>query len=519
MEIEKKMNLVTEPWIPVIDKEGEYCTISLMDVFTQGDQYSDLTVRPHERISLMRLFICIAHAALNGPTDYDEWLEVHANLPSAAKKYLEQWKDSFWLFHPQNPFLQIAGLDENIKSVPVTKLDFALATGNNTTLFDHEANSINKNRTLIAQELAVNLITYQNFSPGGGLPIVKWKNIETNNIKNPDAPCVTSSMLHTFIRGKDLIQTIYKNLPMIELISLPRGNPYWEMIPNSPDDTKAIDNATKTYLGRLVPVSRWIKFLPDQVNMLCGNGFKYQNFNNGFQEEPSASVIIKKTSKGNIRALLTYKSNRLIWRDLSALTVKRKYSQNGGYGPLCIENIQENESSCDIQVLAISRNQAKILDSVDSVYSISGKMLSPNGRAIYDSMVKDAEKIDYKLGNAIMTYRKIFDGGWEGRLKGAGKNKKSLIEKLKNKALIHYWTILENHKHLLMEAVESVDNRDEVDRIKEVWRKKIYQTALESYQLVCEQETPRGMMAFALGWKELTGRSQKDKKNTKRRKK
>ena len=103
------MNLVTQAWIPVITRQGQTRLASLLDVFNKGQEYKDLAVRPHERIALMRLLLCIAHAALDGPSR-----ETKRNapelLPQAAEVYLSQWHESFDLFHKEKPFLQIAGL-------------------------------------------------------------------------------------------------------------------------------------------------------------------------------------------------------------------------------------------------------------------------------------------------------------------------------------------------------------------------------------------------------------------------
>ena len=61
------MNVAFDPWIPVVDTSGERQLASLFTVLTEGDRFADLAVRPHERVSLMRLFLCVTHAALNGP--------------------------------------------------------------------------------------------------------------------------------------------------------------------------------------------------------------------------------------------------------------------------------------------------------------------------------------------------------------------------------------------------------------------------------------------------------------------
>ncbi len=69
------MNVAFDPWIPVATAAGERILVSLRDVLTEGEKFSDLAARPHERVSLMRLFLCVAHAALDGPKNYLEWCE------------------------------------------------------------------------------------------------------------------------------------------------------------------------------------------------------------------------------------------------------------------------------------------------------------------------------------------------------------------------------------------------------------------------------------------------------------
>jgi len=65
------MNLATEAWIPVVSTGGQFKTVSLQELFEQSEQIRDLAVRPPERVALMRLFICIVQAALDGPVERD----------------------------------------------------------------------------------------------------------------------------------------------------------------------------------------------------------------------------------------------------------------------------------------------------------------------------------------------------------------------------------------------------------------------------------------------------------------
>jgi len=145
------MNVAFDQWIPVVDTTGTRTLASLHDVLVQGEKFVDLAVRPHERVSLMRFFLCVAHAALNGPKNYDEWRVVPKRLPEAVKKYLTDWKDSFELFHKEKPWLQVASLkgiekegEDSGKTSSVALLDFELATGNTSTLHDHGGQKVSR---------------------------------------------------------------------------------------------------------------------------------------------------------------------------------------------------------------------------------------------------------------------------------------------------------------------------------------------------------------------------------------
>ncbi|RLB85814.1 MAG: type I-E CRISPR-associated protein Cse1/CasA, partial [Deltaproteobacteria bacterium] len=104
------MNLVTDPWLPVSDTNNRLCYISLNQLFEKPDEWLDLVLRPHERVSVMRLLICIVQAALDGPTDIDEWNEALDEIPEAGLSYLNEWQSFFDLFDKKKPFLQIASL-------------------------------------------------------------------------------------------------------------------------------------------------------------------------------------------------------------------------------------------------------------------------------------------------------------------------------------------------------------------------------------------------------------------------
>ena len=52
------MNLVNDPWIPVMLPDGRSDMVGLTDLFQRADAIRDLAVDPPQRVALMRLLIC-----------------------------------------------------------------------------------------------------------------------------------------------------------------------------------------------------------------------------------------------------------------------------------------------------------------------------------------------------------------------------------------------------------------------------------------------------------------------------
>lgn len=512
------MNVAFDDWIPVVTTAGKRRLASLCEVLTGGEQYADLAVRPHERVALMRLLLCIAHAALDGPKDYDEWLEVPSRLPAAARRYLEKWKekDAFELFHSKKPWLQVASLSkcggehalsgDTLGWTPTSKLNFSYATGANTTLFDHQGMS--ERRYTAIPDILLSMLTYQCFSPGGLISQVYWNGKQTTK-SSRDAPCVPSSMVHALLRGQNLADSIHLNLPTHDDIRFSYGErqigrPVWEQPPCSLGDTSNIENATGTYVGRLVPMTRFIRLHPQGEWMLLGDGLVYPTFADGFPQEPTATVVVRRNAKKEERAILPYRPSKSLWRELGAVFVKRK--AEGAGGPLSLRAIQDG-CGCDLIVGALARvpGQADIVDTIESVFRIPARLSSPEGASSYESEVKSAEDLASRLGWAVEDYRSGTDGGWDGRLKNAGPKKGELKAKLHSIANTHYWTAVEKDLSLLMAHVDAIGTENAVPT-RDAWRKMLFAAACDAYRTACGQETPRQIRAFAEGWRRLMNR-------------
>jgi len=532
------MNVAFDPWIPVVTASGDRKLASLYAVLTEGEKIADLAVRPHERVSLMRLFLCVAHAALDGPKNYDEWCGVPKRLPEAAQKYLTDWKDFFELFHKEKPWLQVAELksvekenNSSGKTSPVALLDFELATGNNSTLNDHGGQM--NFRYIEPERIALNLLTFQNFSSGGGSPVAQWNSVRTTQVGNPDAPCLSQSMAHCLFRSRSLSGTIYLNIPTYETIGrvyrsfssdkrkgnsfseITLGRPVWEFFPESPDKgSDRVINATERYLGRLVPISRWIRLIQESDQMYCCNGFKYDTFKDGFASEPTAAVrlVTKKDKSGagiEERKVVKVDPTRALWRELSALLVKR--SADGIGGPLAMENAPDDKGF-DFHVCAMTHDQASMDIAVESVFHISPAFCT--NLPIYQTEVMKAENAARRLRWAIEDYRSVIDTDWHPRIKRTdAKKQQTLKDRLAQTALLSYWTTVEKNLPLLMTHIEAIGT-DAAIPAREEWRRRLFSAACEAYRISCGQETPRQMRAFAKGWQKLTSKRENPESDT-----
>lgn len=517
------MNVAFDPWIPVVTTAGKPDLASLSAVLAEGEKFVDLAVRPHERVALMRLLICVAHAALDGPQDFYEWQEVPKKLPEATRKYLENWKGTFELFDEKKPWLQVAELDllpsEDDKNsddekgwTSLNKLSFTKASGINSTLFDQASNR-GKLTKYTDSEIALNLLTFQNFFVAGGKASARrWGKIDMLNPPNPKGgPCSGKSIVFGFLRGKTLAETIHLNLSSFEDLTLVYGEsegrlgkPIWEEPIKSPDDKDAIHNATRTHLGRLVPQTRILKVHKDRMRLLLGPGFvypKFQDDKNTFDPDVFATVILNNDGE---RSLFSAKQNSAIWRELHSLTVRGKAALSSSRGPLCLQNVSEDKAF-DIHVNAMATNPkqpAEIVDLIESVFHVPSQLSSPEGLAAYESEVKTSEYWKNRIGIAVEEYRIGIDGDWERKLDKAKQDKWALKEKLSFSATTHYWTTVEKNLSLLMAHIGAIGTEASMPT-RDAWRKMLFSAACEAYRVACGQETPRQIRAYAKGFQKL----------------
>lgn len=153
---EKEFNLLHEPWILVLKPDGAVEEVSLLQLFQGAPQWRGLAGElPTQDVAVLRLLLAILHAVFgrydhNGHYDppssptaaLNRWKDIWAlgAFPMGIiKDYLLHFEDRFWLFHPELPFYQVAGLDK-ATDYTAAKLNGELSeSGNKIRLFPQRA--------------------------------------------------------------------------------------------------------------------------------------------------------------------------------------------------------------------------------------------------------------------------------------------------------------------------------------------------------------------------------------------
>lgn len=474
-DAENSFNLVENPWIPVrLAEGGRHRLVGLEELFRTAASIQDLDCAPHERIALLRLLVCITHAALGAPESPEEWGDFGADLAEKVPAYLQrpEIKPHFNLLGDGPRFLQV-GISTAKEAVDITKLVFHLATGNNPTHFDHEGGS--PGRSLSPAQAAMAILTFQNYYPPYGAG------------HKGKGPCVDRNMIHTLLHGERLAETILQNCLTRDLISehFPDfGKPIWE-IADGEDFEKT---ATTSYLGRLLPRHRTI-LLNDSLTgfHIDQKGMEYPNFEES--REPTSTLKVFKKKDALERSLLDCKLDRAMWRDLHAFLVIKHARAEEVSAPLNLL-VQCRRAGNEFTIWTgglVTDGKAKIFDALESSFTIPTIMLHEGGRALYQGGVEFAETQSWRLKEAVTAFAK------------AMKSESAPVAKAQQR----FWHTLDRESPLLLKLAADTPAMGYAER-GHPWGDLVRAAAREAYEATCPRQTPRQIQAFAAGLKKLS---------------
>ena len=489
-------NLIDEPWIPVLMKDGTNRSVSLGELFADSDgAIADLALNPYERVAVFRLLLCIAQAALAPERLKDEraWKAVKDDIGPVGTAYLKKWHDRFFLYGP-HAFLQpdCISLVKADGATPRDKLILRLSSGNKSTLYDHEATS--EHRNLPNASLALGLLVYQSFSSGGLSGQCIWDGVPTEK-SIQGAPCRERSMLFSIVQGGTLIDTLWLNiLPdtwIRDSLRAEWGCPIWEV--DNLSRTMSSGNE-KTYLGHLVPLSRAIKLTRGSPVCILGEALAYPQIPEW--REPMASVKLQKGAKKGefTETYVSCNPSRMPWRELASILAVRE--TGGRKSALSLRHLDSDSlperKEFSLWTGGMYSEKAKEVDTVEWEVRLSIDALEESWMQRYEEAIAFADRTRTALYFACAEYAQVM-----------------LVDsatRFSEPAERFFWDILASPvNQRLVLGVESTDYLDK-------WKEAAFAASREAYRRACPAMNARQLEAFAQGFAKLMVRDDTKKK-------
>ena len=301
-------SLLTEPWIPLVDRNGDHGVGSLSDALLTPQKWIGIVgSSPIETISLYRLLLAICHRAI-GP-DPDPRIGLLSDWPTLqVESYLVQWENHFDLLHPATPFLQVAALkDSDLTHSPWTRIALDCSTGAARLIWDHSIDMAPKPQPLdISARL---LVAHLQFTPGGLV-----KALRTSAVRGPGA-----GLLLTLPTGGSLQETLALSLVPQSRDDYESDLPSWEREPLGIEDLrKPKEIILEGPAHRYTMLSRAVLLLAEGRSVrhvLYAEGAVATDASSP-RVDPMASVITGK--KGSMPLLIS--EHKGFWRDFQALS-------------------------------------------------------------------------------------------------------------------------------------------------------------------------------------------------------
>ncbi|AFH39942.1 type I-E CRISPR-associated protein Cse1/CasA [Thermus thermophilus] len=452
-----KFNLIDEPWIPVL-KGGRVVEVGIGEALLRAHEFTRIeTPSPLEEAALHRLLLAVLHRALRGPRrleDVLDWWREGGFPQDPIRDYLNRFRDRFFLFHPEAPFLQVADLPEE-NPLPWSKLLPELASGNNPTLFDHTTEE-NLPKATYAQAARA-LLVHQAFAPGGLL-----RRYGVGSAK--DAPVARPALF--LPTGRNLLETL-----LLNLVPYNPGEdaPIWEIPPLRFGDLEGgktawpLSGRTRVYTWP----ARGVRFLDE------GNGVRFMGYGPGVEplEAPHRDPMVAQRldAKGNL-LVLRLSEERSFWRDFSAMLPRQ-----GGKVAATLEHaenlqgeLEESEEvRVNLRVLGQVSDQAKILDVRREVYPLPSGLLTPRAEENLEKALKMAEVLGQGLGRLALRVAQAVVGK---------RDHKELADFARSLPLERlYW-------HVLDGAFPGFFARVEEEASLDLWREALRGAALEAWK-------------------------------------
>lgn len=483
--IKNRYNLIDEKWIPVAEKG----CVNLKTIFSD-ETITALGGTPIEKIALFKFFLAIAQSAYT-PKNEVQWENYGMKkMQITILDYLQAHHEEFWLYG-EKPFLQMNEIVKaKIKDFGVVQP--SIASGNTTLI-----TQIQTEKLLDDSRKALLLLSLMGFATGGK----KTDNsivLSTGYTKKYNAKGKPSSgrfgpslafmgLLHNFIFFDSIMQSVYLNMfseeGIQEMGMYPNGVGIapWEKMPQGEDDEIA-RNLSHSYMGRLIPLSRFI--LLEETGLHYSEGIVHLNYADGVVD-PSVAVNFGKKTK-----VLWVDPEKRPWRQMPALLAFMKAENS--FNCFQLKNAINHCKWVDSFTiwsggLRVSSNAGEQYcsgtdDFVESQITLPSSIFSQRKAAFfYTNLKNEMDKLD---ALALHLYKSIFR--YYKDLKTDGKA-------IAAKATNMYWQLCENKANELFLLCCEDEAETELSNISSTFLGFAFQV----YDTLCGNQTARQMEAWA----------------------
>lgn len=341
-----EFNLVTQPWIRVMNSDGTLKLVSLSDVFEHAQDYTDLAgnVKAQD-VAVMRFLLSVlttvymrvdqdgkGYKNINKLTDEEKnklllntWQKLHkqGHFSDVAVNYLKTYQMHFDLLSKRFPFGQAT--EEQFKGA----INKVIGTGNTGKVAYKQMNRmINESNNSISTWANASLfdkykfsladftrwlITYQAYT--GSTDKLKLKGVKAATFAGG---CLV--ITPTYAKGSNLFETLMLNLKLhVDKYTKFEQRPIWEMtfddIVKTRKKGSLPDNLAELYTmpSRLVYID-WDKSLPD----IYVAGLPKVNYDNGFIEPMTPWHKVDGVSHPNVKRIDDLPKS--LWQDYGEFT-------------------------------------------------------------------------------------------------------------------------------------------------------------------------------------------------------
>ncbi len=311
--MQPRFNLVDEPWLPA----AGHGLVSLHDIFARPELPA-LGGSVTEKIAITKLLQAIAQAACT-PKDDEEWQRLgEEGMAHRCIEYLDRWHDAFWLYHPDKPFLQFPAVAKAAIK-PYGALMPEIATGNTSIVFHSQ---VPPEPQQVSDDARARLLLVHMSCCFSGKKVdssvVLSPGWEKSKSAKPGPALCSLGLLHSFLQGRSVRQTIWLNLLTLEDVRQNAvwtggiGTPPWVHMPAGENDAIA-QALQRSLIGRLVPMARFLLLGEKGVHYV--EGIQHPDYLHGAMMDPSAAGDFSKAKP----KMLWADPDKRPWRSLTAL--------------------------------------------------------------------------------------------------------------------------------------------------------------------------------------------------------